>query len=186
MALALKITWAVLIVVWIIGAFTAKRAARRESLVSRLGLLAMVVAEYYVLLWVVRYFGIANRRFLPDLDPYRALGLAVTVAGVGFAIWARLTLGRNWSGTVTVKQDHELIRTGPYALVRHPIYTGITLAAVGTTIFDGRIGSLILVIAALSVVIHKMRIEEQFMTEQFGSDYTSYRQNTKALVPFVW
>jgi protein-S-isoprenylcysteine O-methyltransferase Ste14 len=116
---ALKITWAVLITVWVIGAFTAKRTARRQSLLSRFGMLAIATAEYYVLFGLARYFGFANRRFLPDLDLYREIGLVMTIAGVAFAIWARLTLGRNWSGTVTVKQDHGLIRTGPYALVRH-------------------------------------------------------------------
>jgi protein-S-isoprenylcysteine O-methyltransferase Ste14 len=110
----------------------------------------------------------------------------MTIAGVAFAIWARVTLGRNWSGTVTIKQDHELIRTGPYALVRHPIYTGIMFAVLGTAIFDGEIRSIILIVATFSLLIHKMRMEEQFMTEQFGSGYTNYRQNTKALVPFVW
>ena len=110
----------------------------------------------------------------------------MTIAGVMFAIWARVALGRNWSGTVTVKQNHELIRTGPYALVRHPIYTGITFAVLGTAIFDGEIRSIILIVAMLSVLTHKMKIEEQFMTTQFGSEYTSYRQNTKALLPFLW
>jgi protein-S-isoprenylcysteine O-methyltransferase Ste14 len=184
--LALKITWAVFIAVWIIGAFTAKRTIRRRSLRSRVGMVAIGLAEYYLLFWVAEYFRFAHWRFLPDLKLYAWIGLLMTMAGVAFAIWARLTLGRNWSGTVTIKQDHELIRTGPYALVRHPIYTGITLAVLGTAIFDGRVRSAILILVMLSVLIHKMRMEEQFMNEQFGSEYTRYRQRTKALVPFLW
>jgi protein-S-isoprenylcysteine O-methyltransferase Ste14 len=184
--LALKITWAVFIAVWIIGAFTAKRTIRRQSLRSRVGMVAIGLAEYYLLFWVAEYFRFAHWRFLPDLKLYAWIGLLMTMAGVAFAIWARLTLGRNWSGTVTIKQDHELIRTGPYALVRHPIYTGITLAVLGTAIFDGRVRSAILILVMLSVLIHKMRMEEQFMNEQFGSEYTRYRQRTKALVPFLW
>ena len=146
----------------------------------------IVIAEYYILFWAAEYFGFAYRRFLPDLEIYRWIGLLMTIAGVAFAIWARVTLGRNWSGTVTIKQDHELIRTGPYALVRHPIYTGITLAVIGTAIFNGQIRSLILILATFSVLIYKIRMEEQFMTEQFGSEYTNYRQKTKTLVPFLW
>jgi protein-S-isoprenylcysteine O-methyltransferase Ste14 len=183
---ALKITWAIFILVWIIGAFTAKRTTRRQSLLSGVGIVAIGIAEYYLLFWLAEYFGFAHRRFLPDLKIYAWIGLLMTMAGVAFAIWARVTLGRNWSGTVTIKQDHELIRTGPYALVRHPIYTGITLAVFGTAIFDGRIQSVILILVMLSVLIHKMRMEEQFMSEQFGSEYTKYRQKTKALLPFLW
>ena len=149
-------------------------------------MVVIAVAEYYVLFWIAKYLGFVHWRFLPDLEVYRWIGLLMTIAGVAFAIWARVTLGRNWSGTVTVKQDHELIRTGPYALVRHPIYTGITLAVFGTAMFDGEIRSIIFILAMLSVFLHKMRMEERFMTEQFGSEYTNYRQRTKALVPFLW
>ena len=149
-------------------------------------MVAVALLEYWLLFWGARYFGFAYRRFLPDSEIYLWIGLLMTVAGVTFAIWARVTLGRNWSGIVTVKQNHELIRTGPYALVRHPIYTGFTFAVFGTAIFDGEIRSIILIIAMLSLLAHKMKVEEQFMTEQFGSEYGSYRQKTKALVPFFW
>jgi protein-S-isoprenylcysteine O-methyltransferase Ste14 len=186
LSLALKITWAVFVIVWIIGAFRAKRTVRRQSVVSRVGMVVAGIAEYYVLLWVARYFGFATRRFLPDLEVYSWIGLLMTVAGVAFAIWARVTLGRNWSGWVTVKQDHTLIRSGPYGLVRHPIYTGLTFAVIGTAIFDGEIRSVILIVVIFSILIHKIKIEERFMTEQFGSEYTSYRQKTNALLPFVW
>ncbi|MBV8809260.1 MAG: isoprenylcysteine carboxylmethyltransferase family protein [Acidobacteriaceae bacterium] len=149
-------------------------------------MVAIAIVEYLLLFWAASYFGFAERRFLPNSAMYLWIGLFMTIAGVTFAILARVTLGRNWSGTVTVKQDHELICNGPYAVVRHPIYTGITFAVFGTVIFDGKIRSIILFVAALSVLIHKMKIEEQFMTEQFGSEYTSYRQKTRALVPFLW
>jgi protein-S-isoprenylcysteine O-methyltransferase Ste14 len=186
LSLALKATWAVFALVWIVSAFKAKPTVRRQSLASRIGMVVIAIAEYYVLLLGAKHFGFANRRFLPDVPGYLWLGLFMTMAGVAFAIWARATLGRNWSGTVTVKENHELIRTGPYALVRHPIYAGLTFALIGTIIFDGKVRSLLLLIAVLSVLIHKMSMEEQFMTDQFGSEYAKYRQQTKALVPFVW
>lgn len=186
MSLALKAAWALFAIVWLIAAFTAKRTLRRQSLQSRIGLLVIAVAEYYVLFWVAKYFGFVYRRFLPDQQKYLWIGLLMTVSGVAFAIWARAILGRNWSGTVTVKQDHELIRRGPYAIVRHPIYTGLIFAAVGTAIFDGEIRSMIVVVAILAALIPKMKLEERFMTEQFGSEYASYQQKTRALLPFVW
>ncbi len=147
---------------------------------------AIAILECLLLFWAFKYFGFAYRRFLPDSVIYLWIGLAMTIIGVMFAIWARVKLGRNWSGIVTVKQNHELIRTGPYALVRHPIYTGIMLAVFGTAIFDGEIRSILLMIATLTILAQKMKMEEQFMTEQFGSEYASYRLNTKALVPFLW
>ncbi|MBV8865040.1 MAG: isoprenylcysteine carboxylmethyltransferase family protein [Acidobacteriaceae bacterium] len=186
MSVALKITWAIFVIVWIIGAFTSKRSLRRQSWASRFGMVAVAILEYLLLFWGASYFGFAYQRFLPDSTIYLWVGQFMTIAGVAFAIWARVTLGQNWSGIVTVKQDHELIRTGPYRLVRHPIYTGITLAVFGTAMFDGEIRSIILMVAMLSVLTQKMKIEEQFMNEQFGSEYAGYRQKTKALVPFLW
>jgi protein-S-isoprenylcysteine O-methyltransferase Ste14 len=186
LSVAVKITWAIFVIVWIIGAFTSKRSVRRQSWASRFGMVAIAILEYLLLFWGASYFGFAYRRFLPDSAIYLWIGLFMTIAGVMLAIWARVTLGRNWSGIVTVKQNHELIRTGPYALVRHPIYTGITFAVFGTAIFDGEIRSIILIVAMLSILTHKMKIEEQFMIEHFGSEYASYQQETKALVPFLW
>lgn len=186
LSFALKAIWAIFAAVWIIGAFTSKRSVRRQSWASRFGMVGGAIVEYLSLFGAARYFGFAERRFLPDSAIYLWIGLCMTFTGVMFSIWARATLGRNWSGIVTVKQNHELIRTGPYALVRHPIYTGILFALLGTIIFDGKIRSLILIIAVLSVLIHKMKMEEQFMAAQFGSQYTSYRQKTKALLPFLW
>jgi len=149
-------------------------------------MVAGAIAGFLLLFWVASYFGFTERRFLTGSNISLWIGLLMTITGVMFAIWARATLGRNWSGMVTVKQNHELIRTGPYALVRHPIYTGLLFAAVGTSIFDGEIRSLIALLVVLSVLSYKMKIEEQFMTARFGSEYAGYRNKTKALVPFLW
>ena len=101
-------------------------------------------------------------------------------------MWARFALGRNWSGTVTVKHDHELVRSGPYAIVRHPIYSGFLLGLLGTVIVRGSLGALL----GLGVIVLVLRLksltEESFMLEQFGSQYTAYQRDVKALVPFLW
>jgi protein-S-isoprenylcysteine O-methyltransferase Ste14 len=172
--------------VWIIGAFTSKRNVRHQSWASRFGMVGCAIIGYFLLFGAARYFVFAERRFLPNSAIYLWIGLFMTLTGVMFAIVARAKLGRNWSGIVTVKQNHELIRTGPYALVRHPIYAGVLFALLGTIIFDGTIATLISLLVVRSVFTYKMKIEEQFMGEQFDSQYASYRQKTKALVPFLW
>ncbi|MBV9269207.1 MAG: isoprenylcysteine carboxylmethyltransferase family protein [Acidobacteriaceae bacterium] len=108
------------------------------------------------------------------------------MAGIIFDLWARFVLGRNWSGTVTVKQDHELVQSGPYGVVRHPIYSGFLLALAGTVIAQGDVGAFLgLVLATLALRL-KSLTEEAFMTQQFGSQYTTYKRTVKALIPFVW
>jgi protein-S-isoprenylcysteine O-methyltransferase Ste14 len=95
-------------------------------------------------------------------------------------------IGRNWSSNVTVKEDHQLMRTGPYALVRHPIFAGLLLGMLGTALQAGEVRGLIGMALATIAWRTKLIMEEQFMTEQFGAEYASYKRDVKALVPFIW
>ena len=114
----------------------------------------------------------------------RWIGLALTAIGLGFAIAARWWLGRNWSGRVTIKQQHQLIQNGPYALVRHPIYAGFLLALLGTALVHSELRGLIgLALAALGWIF-KLRIEEALLSQQFGDAYLQYQRHVKALIPF--
>ena len=106
-------------------------------------------------------------------------------AGIAFAVWARQYLGRNWSGTVTVKQDHELIRTGPYRLVRHPIYTGLLLAILGTAVAFGEWRGLLAFALLTGSLLLKLRVEERFMSESFPEPYARYRAEVPALIPCI-
>jgi protein-S-isoprenylcysteine O-methyltransferase len=143
----------------------------------------LVVTLGFLLLFRPWLLGPLNVRFLPDARAATLAGLAVTAVGIGFAFWARFTLGRNWSGTVTIKQDHRLIRRGPYRIVRHPIYCGILLAALGTAIGYGKAPCLIGVAITLAGFRAKWKTEERFLEEQFGAPYVQYRQEVKAVVP---
>ncbi|MDB5396866.1 MAG: hypothetical protein JWM91_4372 [Rhodospirillales bacterium] len=107
------------------------------------------------------------------------------VAGLGFSIRARRYLGRNWSGTITLKEDHELIRTGPCGWVRHPIYTGLLLAFVGSAAALGQWRGLAAVGLAIVAFLLKIRLEERWMIEAFGDTYRLYRSEVRALIPFV-
>ena len=114
------------------------------------------------------------------------IGAAVTVAGLLFAVWARHYLGRNWSSSVSIKQGHELITTGPYALVRHPIYTGILTGFLGTAIALSQVRGVIGFVLIFLVLCAKLRMEEQWMRSQFGETYATYAHQTAALVPFLF
>jgi protein-S-isoprenylcysteine O-methyltransferase Ste14 len=113
------------------------------------------------------------------------IGAAVTVGGLLFAVWARLHLGTNWSQSVTIKQDHQLIVSGPYALVRHPIYTGILTGFLGSAIALGQVRGAIGFVLVFLVLWYKLRMEEQWMRAQFGAPYEAYSRRVAALVPFV-
>jgi protein-S-isoprenylcysteine O-methyltransferase Ste14 len=114
-----------------------------------------------------------------------SIALALVVAGAAFALWARFTIGTNWSGVVTLKQDHELMQSGPYHVVRHPIYTGLLTMGLGSSLqYDEVYGFLFLVLAAVMLAF-KMRLEERLMMENFPDQYPQYRQHVKAIVPFV-
>ena len=113
-------------------------------------------------------------------------GSAATLAGIAFAIWARVVLGANWSGVVTVKEAHVLVRRGPYRIMRDPIYTGILTAVAGTALTSGSVHSL-LALPVLSFGFWlKTLTEEHFMVAEFGEDYLRYRHEVRALVPFLF
>jgi len=126
------------------------------------------------------------RPLLPDKIWISWTGVGLVVVGLGFSGWARLHLGRLWSGRVTLKENHEIVRSGPYTFVRHPIYTGLVLAIVGTALTQITLAAIAgLVLATIGLMI-KIRQEERLLTEHFGATYESYQRNVRALIPYVW
>jgi protein-S-isoprenylcysteine O-methyltransferase len=178
--------WISALIVWVVGALATKRSARVQSPGSRLMQAAFFILAFLLLFNDTFRFGPLAWRFVPRSSAAGYSGLVLTIVGVAFAIWARFYLGRNWSGTVTIKQDHELIRTGPYALVRHPIYTGLELAILGTAIAIGEIRGLVAAGIALIGIRLKFGLEEKFMTDRFGAEYVQYKKNVKTMMPFIW
>jgi protein-S-isoprenylcysteine O-methyltransferase Ste14 len=177
--------WAIWLIYWIVAALGAKQTKRLESGLSQLSHLVPVVFGG-VLLGAPDFLGdFLQQRFLPQTAAWFWIGTALTAAGLGFSIVARIWLGRNWSGLVTLKQGHELIRIGPYAWVRHPIYTGLLLALIGTAIAVGKWRALLGLALIIVGVVRKIGIEERFLSEQFGDDYKRYRAEVPALVPYL-
>jgi protein-S-isoprenylcysteine O-methyltransferase Ste14 len=174
--------WIAVLAIWILTSFWSKRTARRQSSKSRLVQIGLAMLAG-VLLWGGIWKG---PQIVPQSTETAWIGLGITLAGVALALWARFVLGRNWSATVTVKHDHELVRSGPYRFVRHPIYSGFLLAVLGTAIATGTGGAFAgLVLAAIALRL-KSLTEEQFMTEEFGAAYAEYKRETRALIPLLW
>ncbi len=178
--------WIAVAIVWLAGALLAKRTARRQSSASRLFQLGIGVAAFFFFYRNRVSSGWMAQRFVPATPAIAWLGLFLTIAGCALAILARFYLGGNWSGTVTIKQDHTLVRSGPYALVRNPIYTGFLVAVLGSAVASGHLRDLVATGVLLLAFTYKIHVEERFMTEQFGEQYLQYKRETKALIPFVW
>ncbi|MBZ5676848.1 MAG: isoprenylcysteine carboxylmethyltransferase family protein [Acidobacteriia bacterium] len=178
--------WLAIFVLWAILGFAVK-----QTVGSRSDVRARIAVWGVMLAWLILFSdgmrrGVLGERFLP-MDPAIAyVGLAITIIGLGFAVWARLVIGRNWGGLITVQQDHKLMRTGPYGIVRHPIYSGFMLATLGTALIVGQVGGLISVALIVISWGYKSRLEETLMVEQFGAEYEDYRRHVKALIPGVW
>lgn len=182
---AIRAIWIGLIVVWALGAVMAKATVRRQSGPPRLAQLGLTVAAWWLLFGSNAQLGPLNNRFISDDDVIQWTGVAIAVVGAAFTLWARATLGRNWSGTITVKRDHQLMTTGPYAIVRHPIYSGLLLTLAGTAVVVGEWRALVALVVVFVAWRWKSLIEERVMIEQFGSAYETYKGRVKALIPFV-
>jgi protein-S-isoprenylcysteine O-methyltransferase Ste14 len=179
----LWITW---IIYWLLAARSVVRTRRSESWQSG--------ASYRLPL----YIGIlllTFRRLLPP--PWSRLlyppsmrsataTLALQLAGLSLTVWARIHLGKYWSATITLKQGHQVIQTGPYAGVRHPIYSGLLLALSGTAIWIGTLQSFLGVGMLFASFMRKLTLEEHWLREHLGDAYGRYQRRVKALIPGLW
>jgi protein-S-isoprenylcysteine O-methyltransferase Ste14 len=181
----IETVWTLVGIYWLLGALRSKPAARRERLRSQAAHLAIITAACVLLFSSSSRVGVLGSRLLPEYNWLGWAGLGITVAGCAFAVWARVLLGTNWSALVSVKQNHEFIRTGPYAVVRHPIYAGFLLGFLGTALALGEVRGLLALGLALVGWFTKSRAEERFLVEHFGDAYVRYRREVKQLIPFV-
>jgi protein-S-isoprenylcysteine O-methyltransferase Ste14 len=179
------VVWVAYLVYWQIAARGAKANERIESVPSRIFRTAVLLAGITLISvpWIPGAW--LYRRFLPMTAEMFWLGAAITVAGLLFCVWARVTLGANWSRSVTIKQGHELITAGPYHRVRHPIYTGLLTGFLGTAIALGQVRGVVALVLIFFSLWYKLRLEEKWMRTAFGETYVKYSQHTRALIPWV-
>jgi protein-S-isoprenylcysteine O-methyltransferase Ste14 len=177
--LAYAVGWAAFWIYWIVAAFGVKR--ERVAWSHEFAVRAAIVAIVLVLIRLGVFHGHGT-----NSGPWRAgVGLVLFAAGLALAVWARLHIGRNWGTPMSRKREPELITSGPYRLIRHPIYTGILLAAVGTAVGLSWVWLIASVLAGM-YFSYSAIIEERFLTEQFPDAYPAYQRSTKMIVPFVF
>jgi protein-S-isoprenylcysteine O-methyltransferase Ste14 len=172
--------WAVFSLYWEAAAKTAAPSATSEPRGSR-GLHVFLVNAALVL--ILAPIPGLRQRYLPTSTIVTAIGLALQALGFLLAIWARRHLGRNWSGEIAIKVDHELVRSGPYARVRHPIYTALIAMYAGSAVVWGEWHALIGLALAGIAYGRKVRLEEANLMNSFGAQYRDYRSRTWALLP---
>jgi protein-S-isoprenylcysteine O-methyltransferase Ste14 len=177
-------SWTVLVVTWLVAARSRKPSAKRQNAAGRALHLGLLAVGGLLMSGVVRPFPL-DLRILPARDAVIIGGAILCVLGLAVALWARQTIADNWSSTVSVRQAHALVVSGPYACVRHPIYAGLLLMMAGTALMLGRLHAFLgLLVCGVGLGI-KIRHEEILMARHFP-EYDGYRRRTSALLPFIF
>lgn len=178
--------WAAWLISWLVAAVWSARTVARAPAAGRLLHSAFVSGGTVLIFAQPALLASIEKPLYPQIGWVGWAGAALTLAGLGYSWWARIHLGRLWSGTVTLKEDHSIVQTGPYRLTRHPIYTGLLLALTATTILRDT-GAAFLGFALLLVgLVLKLRQEERLLAEHFGHAYREYQTRVPALVPGIW
>ena len=184
-AATIQISWLVFLVYWIVAAFSGNKMRSPETPARRLIYWGLIVISLILFNANPRYFGPLNMRFVRRGFWIASTAALLTVAGIAFAIWARNHIGRFWSGSVAIREDQQLIRSGRYSCIRHPIYTGIMVALAGTTLAVGNYRALLAFLLILVSLIYKARLEESLLTREFGPAFDDHRRHTGFFLPRV-
>lgn len=181
-----KYMWFAISIYWLATAFAVKKTVKRQSGMGRIFYILFLLFAFTMLFANGLSFGILDKQILPQNEIWKVTGLFLCGIGLLFALMARIWLGKNWSGRVTVKENHELIQSGPYSITRNPIYTGFLTAFAGCSMSQGRAKGYLSFIFMLISVLLKISQEEVFMQKVFGEKFTAYKSKVKRLIPFIY
>jgi protein-S-isoprenylcysteine O-methyltransferase Ste14 len=181
--LLVEIPWIIFVIYWIIGALKTRTTRERESAASRIAILLIEFAGYVLLFSHSAEIGVLGIRFMHRTPASVILGVVLIWSGIGLAIWARYHLAEYWSATITIKEDHQLIRTGPYTHLRHPIYSGLVLATIGTALVIDKWRCVLGVCLVLTGYCFKAMKEETMLSRQFGDAFREHQKHTGFLIP---
>lgn len=185
--IGLKITWLIVLTYWFISGLNAKKVEHQETFLTRflqywlpliIAMLLLGPGEWYGQSWL-------REKFIEHTNLVGMIGLSIAVMGAIIACTSRYMLGKNWSLSVQKKEDHQLIQSGIYKMVRHPIYTGLLLLFIGNAIIVGDYRAIIAVVIVFVSLWLKLKKEEKLLIEIFGTKYTEYKKLTKALIPYL-
>ena len=177
-------SWIVFALYWAATAASAKPSAERQSWASRAAHLSLLVIAFVLLFGAVPIDSL-RRRVIPPAVPVQIIAAVLCACGLALALWARRTIGANWSGIVTLKRNHELVTSGPYRYVRHPIYSAILAMFLATALAAGRITAVVGFALCFASFWIKLRQEETLMMRHFPDEYPAYQARVKALIPFL-
>lgn len=178
-----RLMWMLIMTIW--AGAAGESGAPVQTKHDRGSNIAVGVVWIGLLVFFVRRFG-DGPQIIPCIMFVRITGVVITFAGLAFALWARFYLGRNWSAYISLTLNHKLIRTGPYSIVRHPIYAGFMLALIGSLLNFGHLRSFVAATLIIVAFTYKSGLEETFMQEHFGTQYEQYRHDVKRLIPNIW
>jgi protein-S-isoprenylcysteine O-methyltransferase Ste14 len=181
-----KFSWLCTGTYWLVAAFGVKKTLARQTDFERIAYMCLWVIAFLLLLSDNISFPFLYRQVFIQNGSFKIAGFVICVSGLAFSVWARIVLGTNWSGRITIKKDHDLIQRGPYALTRNPIYTGFFLAFIGCTMTLGLLkGYLSLPFITVGIFL-KIRKEEVYMHQVFSNRFVEYKQKVKRLLPFIY
>lgn len=180
MIFALWFLWGIY---WAVAAIGRRRVARRQPFLERLAHVAVMGVGFAFLYTADRRWAALNRRFMPNSEAIQALAVVLTALGLGLAAYARLYLGRNWSAEVVIREGHQLVRSGPYARIRHPIYTGLLVAILGAVLATGELRAIVSFLIFLIAFTLKAKQEERFLAQEFGDEFEQHRRKTGLFLP---
>jgi protein-S-isoprenylcysteine O-methyltransferase Ste14 len=179
----IELPWIVFVIYWIFGAIKTRATREKESFASRFAILVLEVVGYVLIFNGSTGSGFLGTRFIPRTMVITILGVVFTWSGIGLTIWARYHLAEYWSARVTIKEGHRLIRTGPYTHLRHPIYSGLVLATIGSTLVIDQWRCVLGTCLVLTGYSLKARKEEAMLSQQFGDAFREHQKHTGFLIP---
>jgi protein-S-isoprenylcysteine O-methyltransferase Ste14 len=180
------IPWYTFALYWVITALRVKRTKVSEKSSDRFATIVVLFVAFLLLFDKRASAGPLRLRFVAADRRIAWIGILLTWVGVALCIWARYCLGAYWSARVTLKEGHQIIRTGPYRFVRHPIYAGMLVAVTGTSLVVGEWRGILAVVLIFVAHSRKAAREEALLTAEFGEEYSAYRQRTGSLFPRLW
>jgi protein-S-isoprenylcysteine O-methyltransferase Ste14 len=183
--------WIIFILYWIFS-WLYEKATKKEKPVQKttsgFAFWAVRIALIAIVIFIISNdgFSFLSNMIIPYYLVLSVAGTVLLACAISFAIWARINLSSNWSATIVIKKGQTLSKTGPYSIVRHPIYTGLFFGVIGTFLAFGSVITLIFAIGIIVFVLNRVRVEEKLMVEKFGKQYIEYQKETKKIIPFIY